>query len=115
MTQKKRRNYMKKADDSYGKWVRSRGYCESDRATHAGNLQCAHIITRSYKTTRTDERNALCLCQGCHMYYTNHPLEWRIFIEERTPGLWDELTTAALSYEKVDWKTQSEHWGQMVG
>ncbi len=113
MTQKKRRNYMKKADTAYGQWVRSRRVCESDRPTHAGHLQCAHIISRSYKTTRTDERNALCLCQGCHLYYTNHPLEWRRLIDDKTPGLWDQLVEKALGYEKVDWKAEAERWDQI--
>lgn len=106
---------MKKADTAFGVWVRSRGVCESDRPSHAGNLQCAHIISRSYKATRTDERNALCLCQGCHLYYTNHPLEWRVFIDATRPGLWDELSAKALAYEKVDWKSEAARWGQMAG
>jgi hypothetical protein len=110
VTQKKRRNYMKRADDAFSAHIRSRGYCESDRERHAGVLQCAHIITRSYKSIRTDERNALCLCQGCHTYYTHSPLEWEAFIERVYPGLRDELRDKALRYERVDWKSESEYW-----
>ncbi len=110
MTQKQRRNWMKRADTAFGQQVRSRGVCESDRDTHKGNLQCAHIISRSYRVIRTDQRNALCLCQGCHTYYTHRPLEWRRFIDRTHPGLWDELTHLALSYVPVDWKGQAEFW-----
>jgi hypothetical protein len=101
---------MKRADAAFGVHVRARGVCESDRPNHAGNLQCAHIISRSYRVIRTDPRNALALCQGCHTYYTHRPLEWREFIDRTYPGLWDELTGLALTYVKVDWKAQAECW-----
>ncbi len=110
MTQKKRRNWMKRADTAFGAHVRARGVCESDRISHTGVLQSTHIISRSYKVIRTDERNALSMCSGCHLYYTNRPLEWREFIDRTYPGLWDELTELALSYVKVDWKAQATFW-----
>jgi len=110
MTQKKRQRWMKRADAAFGIHIRSRGACQSDRPSHAGNLQCAHIISRSYKTIRTDERNALCLCAGCHTYYTHRPLEWEDWINQTYPGLWADLRTTALTYEPVDWKTQAELW-----
>jgi hypothetical protein len=103
---KRRTNYMKRADVLFGQKVRARGVCESDRPNHSGNLQCAHIISRSYKSIRTNELNALCLCQGHHLYYTHHPLEWRQWIEAQHPGRWDELTAEALRYERVDWKSE---------
>ena len=110
VTQKTRRNYMKRADAAFGKGVRSVGYCESDRPDHKGNLQCAHIISRSYKAIRTDPDNALCLCQGCHMFYTNHVLEWEDWIDTTFPGRRTELRVKALAYEKVDWKKQAVYW-----
>ncbi len=46
-------------------------------------------------------RNARCLvslyllpvalCGGCHYMFTNDPPAWQDFIDERYPGLWDEL------------------------
>lgn len=101
---------MTRADTAFSKWVRSRGVCESDRDSHTQNLQCAHIISRSYRVIRTDQRNALALCQGCHTFYTHRPLEWRAFIDRTHPGLWDELTHLALTYVPVDWKSQAEYW-----
>jgi len=105
---------MKRADTAFGKVVRSVGFCESDREKHSAQLQCAHIISRSYKSIRTDRRNALCLCQGCHMYYTNYPLEFEDWIDDTYPGLRADLRQKALLYEKVDWKTQAEFWESQV-
>jgi hypothetical protein len=59
--------------------VRSRGQCEACGGTNS--LQCAHIIGRRYAATRADERNAFCLCAGCHMRFTEHPDEWLDFID----------------------------------
>lgn len=105
---------MKRADTAFSQHIRSRGVCESDRDTHKGNLQCAHIISRSYRVIRTDQRNALCICAGCHTYFTHRPLEWRRFIDRTYPGLWDELTHLALTYVPVDWKSQAEYWTSRV-
>ncbi len=105
---------MARADTAFSKVVRSVGYCESDRPDHKGNLQCAHIIGRSYKTIRVDRRNALCLCAGCHMYFTHHPLEWREWVDETYPGRWDELNAKALAYGGVDWKTEAVYWESQV-
>lgn len=46
-------------------------------------LQCAHIVSRSYHATRWDEYNALALCVGDHKYFTEHPLEWEVWITDR--------------------------------
>ena len=103
---KRRTNYMKRADVLFSQKIRARGECESDRPNHSGMLQCAHIIGRGYKSIRTNELNALCLCQGCHLFYTHRPLEFRQWIEGQFPGRWDELTVEALRYERVDWKSE---------
>lgn len=29
-----------------------------------------------------DLDNALCLCSNCHFYFTNHPAEFKIFVDE---------------------------------
>lgn len=110
----KRQNYMAKADVLFSKLVRDR-----DRACvncgAADNLQCAHIISRSYKSIRTDFDNAVALCRGCHVKFTHRPLEWREWVEARFPGRWDELTATALRYEKVDWKLRYETLKAMAG
>lgn len=58
--------------------VRSRGACQS--CASPLNLQCAHIVPRGFAWTRTDERNAFCLCASCHHRFTNHVDEWLAFI-----------------------------------
>ena len=105
---------MQRADTAFSKVVRSVGYCESDREGHKGNLQCAHIIGRSYKVVRTDPRNALSLCAGCHMYFTHHPIEWEDWIDETYPGLRKDLRADALTYRKVDWKAEAVYWESQV-
>lgn len=111
---KKRQNYMRRADTAFAKAIRSIGYCQSDRESHAGNLQCAHIIPRTYKTIRTHPDNALCLCQGCHTFYTHRPLEWEAWVKIKYPGRWEHLRSLALTYEKVDWKSECERWESEV-
>jgi 5-methylcytosine-specific restriction endonuclease McrA len=94
---------MKKADVLFSKLVRDR----DQRCVECGAsayLQCAHIISRSYKSIRTDFDNAVALCRGCHTRFTHAPLEWRDWVEARFPGRWDALATKALAYERVDWK-----------
>ena len=63
--------------------VRSRGKCEACGEADYARLQCAHIIPRRYNATRTDEGNALCLCWTCHRRFTDWPLEWANFVEEK--------------------------------
>jgi 5-methylcytosine-specific restriction endonuclease McrA len=105
---KKRQNYMAKADVLFSKAIKDRdGGCVAE-APHKGQLQCAHIISRSYKSIRTNPDNAVTLCQSHHVYYTHRPLEWQEWVEDRFPGRWDELKQQALSYERVDWRAEYE-------
>lgn len=39
-------------------------------------MDCAHVLSRRHVHTRWDELNAVCLCRGCHMYYTQRPFDW---------------------------------------
>lgn len=48
-----------------------------------GGLQCAHIVSRSYRSVRWSEDNAMPLCAAAHTYYTHHPLEWEDFVTMR--------------------------------
>lgn len=74
--------------------IRTIGMCE--RCGSIENLQCAHIVGRSYWKTRTDLRNAFCLCAGCHLYFTYHPIEFAKYVEDRElMELYEELRDAA--------------------
>jgi HNH endonuclease len=105
---------MHRADRAFSKWIRTRdGRCQADEP-HAGNLQAAHLISRSYKAIRTNTKNVTTLCAKHHMYFTHHPLEWENWVEDKWPGRWDELKRLALTYEKVDWKTQAVYWESVI-
>lgn len=110
---RKRQNYMHRADASFARYIKIRdGACLACGSTEF--LQCAHLISRSYKSIRTDEDNAVALCRSHHTYFTYHPLEWREWVAVRFPGRWDSLTAKALLYEKVDWKHEARYWNERV-
>jgi 5-methylcytosine-specific restriction endonuclease McrA len=92
----------KKADDLFSKIVRSRGACQACGKTM--NLQCAHIISRRYSHTRCVERNALCLCAGCHHHYTDHPAEFgTLVLTFMDAQEYDALTALSQQTGKVNW------------
>ncbi len=68
------------------------------------DLQCAHVLSRSFAVTRCMTENAFALCGSCHWLFTNNALEWGAFIE-RTIGIdaYHELWELARSSRKVDW------------
>lgn len=63
-----------KATRLHAELVRSRGACERCGKTGV-RLECAHVVSRRYAATRTDETNAWCLCSYCHRYLTENPYE----------------------------------------
>ena len=71
------------ATSLHSQLVRSRGVCENCGnawRTTGSKLECAHIVSRRFAATRTDETNAFCLCTRCHMHFTEWPLEFRDFV-----------------------------------
>lgn len=50
-----------------------------------GQLQCAHIYSRRYKSIRWDMDNALTLCAGCHFYVHQNPVEFAFWFERKYP------------------------------
>lgn len=46
-------------------------------------IQCAHIISRNYGATRTDERNAFALCAKCHWRFGKWPIEFARFVFDK--------------------------------
>lgn len=86
----------RKADALFSKIVREPdacGYHGRGYGICAGPLQCAHLISRSYRSVRWDENNAIPLCAGAHRYFTNRPVEWERFILQHILG--------AESFEKL--------------
>jgi hypothetical protein len=67
-----------KATKLHAEVVRARGRCEGCGSTK--NLQCCHILTRSFAATRTDLGNAICGCASCHAKWTANPLLFGDFV-----------------------------------
>jgi hypothetical protein len=110
---------MKRADKLFSLMIRARdGACvaRGDAGVScAGNLQCAHLISRSYKSIRVDPDNAVALCAAHHTFWTHRPLEWEAWVEARFPGRWARLRKRALDYERVNWKAEFESLRSVVG
>jgi hypothetical protein len=91
----------------FSKLVRRVGRCEALEAwPHEckGPLQCAHIVSRSYRNVRWDRNNALCLCAAAHMRFTHRPLEWeRLVLDIIGPDEYDDLKRRALTWNRVDY------------
>ena len=95
----------RQADKLFSLIVRASGVCAYHSAESAvdpwgggckGSLQCAHIISRSYRSVRWDERNAMPLCAGAHVYFTHHPLEWERFVLNYSGVLYGDSIIPAL-------------------
>lgn len=108
-----------KATRLHAQIVRMRGACENVRtATHSDKLECAHIVSRRYASTRTDLDNALCLCSACHRHFTEWPLEFASFVIDRIgQDAYNSLRRKAQEIKKVDWVEEaarlSELWKQV--
>jgi len=97
------RGYKAKCDTLFSRIVRSVGACE--RCGKTDNLQCCHIISRTYSSTRCLRQNAFCGCAGCHLYLTKWPIEMADFVLFRmSRGRYNELKDLAESGVVVDWK-----------
>ncbi len=102
-----------KATKLHAQLVRARGQCQSCGKT--SDLQCAHIISRRYSATRTLLENAFCLCAGCHMRFTEWPLEFAEFVDVKIgPDAYEGLRSLALSHVKVDWFGEVERLTRLL-
>ena len=99
-----------KAYALFSQAIRKKGYCELkglDNITCASSLQTMHIIGRGNLSLRYDKKNALCGCQGHHVWYTNHALEFYELIRTKFPERYKYLMKAKnklshnLDYEKL--------------
>lgn len=70
-------------------------------------LEAAHIIRRAYGHTRTDERNGLALCPGCHLMFTVNPDVWEVWVPtEIGRPLLAALRAKAAQTTHVDWDAE---------
>lgn len=86
------------------------GRCERC-GTSSGPFECAHIIRRRYSWTRSDERNAWCLCRPCHEMVDTHFTDFQSLIED-TIGweLFVELEEKSKRRDKFDWALELNRW-----
>lgn len=98
-----------KATRLHSLYVRQRAnfVCENcGKTREEGQIQCAHIISRHWGATRTDETNAFALCASCHWYFGKWPLEFAKFvITEIGSDAYEDLKLKAErgKGKKVDW------------
>ncbi len=78
----------RKATVEHSLYVRERDGACVRCGTTSGRLQCAHIISRRYAATRTDEGNAYTLCATCHRRLTEWPHEHVAFFTAQL-GSWE--------------------------
>jgi len=101
-----RKGLKAKCDKLFSLKVRSIGICQlagKDHVRCGGMLQCAHIDTRGKHAIRWNPKNALCICAGHHVYYTNNPKMWDMIIENLFPD----------KYKFVE-KHQSDIWDKDI-
>lgn len=88
--------YMKKADTAASLYYRSKTpYCEAQpyyQHDCKNGLQWCHVYSRMYKAIRYEEYNHLIMCGAAHAYFTYHPEEWYLFMQEHYPERWELAT-----------------------
>ena len=80
---KSRLSLRKECDTRFAQAVKDRDGWECRACGSPYRIQCAHIVSRRYHATRWSLHNAVALCSGCHMKYTQDPLGWDAWVEER--------------------------------
>lgn len=99
----------------HSKIVRARGRCLKCGEQDPTKLQCAHIISRRYSHTRTDEDNAFCLCAKCHFYFTVSPVEFAKFVFEQIgEDAYEALLRKSQLTTKMDWTQEKERLRQVA-
>lgn len=104
------RNAKGKADRYFSQIVRARGACENcGKQPPAVKLECAHIFDRWYSNTRVMMINAFCLCHACHRMFTNRPVDFATFAEEKLgKETVEHLGELARPVAKMDWNYEVE-------
>jgi len=79
-------------------------------------IQCAHIISRQYKATVTDDRNAVCLCGSCHYGFGLDPLGFAEFVIGRhgTVDIYRELRKNVDDKYDPDWNTEIDRLQELL-
>ena len=103
--EKPRKNAMKpkdKATELHSMVVRARdGYACRLCGRSDQRIECAHIFSRRFAATRTDEENAVALCSAHHRRLTERPHEHVEFFKYEVLGVerWEALMAKAYNGE----------------
>ena len=65
-----------KLDRECSRIIRSKGFCASCGSVDYAKLQCCHIFSRTYRNTRWDLDNMICMCAGCHFEAHKNPIKF---------------------------------------
>lgn len=99
-----------KADKLFSEAIRSVGYCEAEGYGDkpcTPQLQCMHIISRRFNSTRTDTRNGMAGCAAHHRYFTDHPREFSHFITDTWASqYYDQIYAKSQISQKIDWQAR---------
>lgn len=87
-------------------WLQRNHYTERNGAC-SGPLQCAHIVSRRYRSTRWDEDNAVPLCAAAHMKFTHDVVGWQIFVTQHVMD--------AARYQDLMMRSQERWDGDLEG
>lgn len=93
-------------DNIFSRYIRARDQiCQ--RCGKTENLQCAHILSRSYSAVRCDPDNAIAMCYSCHIGWWHHnPVEAGRWFDNRWPGRYDSIRKKTQKPVKVDWRKE---------
>lgn len=81
-------------------------YCEAkgnDATQCGGGLQWCHLFSRAILHMRYEPFNNLVMCQGHHLFYTHHPIEWTRFLEANFPEKLAMAETVRYEFGKVNY------------
>lgn len=108
-----------KADTVFSQYVRKRDSmclrCLSPVKFNAKGLPVSHTTShfqgRRKEGTRFDEFNAVCLCMGCHSYFTANPAEHYVWQVKRLgQESVNELVLRSNMYHKKDRNAEYLYW-----
>lgn len=90
----------READRLFSILIRNRDQ-KCRRCSAEFGMQCCHIISRRYRSTRWDPENAIGMCYKCHAWQTNWPLEGDAFFD----SLFGKGHVAEMRYRALNWPT----------
>jgi len=71
-------------------------------------------VSRKYGMTRTNFKNAFCICSRCHREFHDFPREFSHFItDSQLAPYYDEVLQLARSGGKMDWMMEVERLKQL--